>query len=186
MGLALGIAIDLVTGGTPSAIIVSDFADHGGNTTVVVGGTGTTTVQKTSGIDGYNASAVSGTALSGDFTLRIKHLQNGTTANAYFAGVNSDPLTDDAQTGIDYCFLRAEGASTWQIWESNSQKNLGLADQTYCWIWRRNGVLYYGRGALLSTAQAAPDRSVPTTATLFFDSSLYSVNDKFEVFLTIP
>jgi hypothetical protein len=167
-------------GSTPIAI-----ANRAGMT-VTSPSTGVYQVLKTAGVDAYNASAVSAIGLAGDFTLRVKHLQNGNTVQGYFAGMNADPLTDDGFAGIDRAWNRFEAGSSWNIYENGAQILAGLADATYCWMWRRTGQLFYGRGATFGVALAAPDRQVADANILFFDSTAFSINDKFEAQLVAP
>lgn len=149
-----------------------------GNTTVTHLGGGIFTVEKTAGASAYgNASAVSSIGTTGDFVLRV----NATALpGGMMVGMNSDPLTDNDYLSIDYTWNNPHpGLGT--IYESgvNISSPGGSANH---WIWRVGTTLYYGRGADLATAQAAPDRTVAgATATLYFDSSFLSIGDKVEV-----
>lgn len=153
------------------------------NTTVTYQGEGVYAIEKTAGAAStFDAAAVSNVGLSGDFVLRIKPL---VFINAFYNGVNSDPLTDNAQTGIDYGFAQ-NGNTTALIKESFTTIGSNRTLSTYWWIWRTSGTLGYGTGADLATAQASAFRTVASSATLYFDSSYSAVGERAEVFLYIP
>lgn len=148
------------------------------NTTVNHLGASVYTVEKTSGAAGFNASAVSSAGITGDFVLRVKHT---VAASSVFLGMNADPLTDNDFASIDYAWSNP-GPTFGQIYESGSLITT-LGGGTYHWIWRTGTTLGFGRGPDIATAQASPDRTVTTSATLHFDSSLHMVGDKAEVLL---
>jgi hypothetical protein len=153
------------------------------NTQVLASGGGVFTVEKISGaVDTRDAGAVSQIGLTGDFVLRLKHLS--TIDNlAWNAGMNSDPLTDDDYASIDFSWFYTPSSALWTVGESGAFPTANFADATYAWIWRVGTTLGYGRGADLATAQASPDRTVTTSATLYFDSSIPSIGGQFEVLL---
>jgi hypothetical protein len=161
-------------GSTPVAIA------NRANTTVVPLAGGAYTVEKTAGVNGtYDASAVSALGLAGSFTLRLRNL----VAGDKMAGMNTDPLTDDSYVSLDRAWQSAAGL--WAVYESSNQRIGGLADATYAWIWRRSGIVYYGRGVALPSVGSA-DWSAADASTLFFDCSLRDTNAKFEILLVTP
>ena len=153
------------------------------NTTITHLGSGVYNVEKTSGATAtYNAGAVSSTGATGDFVLRIKGTP-GVSGWGQAVGVNSDPLTDDDYASIDNTFVYIPNTDQLSIMESGTNVVTGLANSTYAWIWRIGGTLGYGRGATLGAAQASPDRTVASSGTLYFDSSLPLTADKVEVLM---
>lgn len=172
MKLGLGISL----GGWPFKRTLA-ITNHA-NTTV--GGAGLFTVKKTGGVAAtYDASAVS-TTLSGDFVLRLKSI---TSVGNWAAGMNSDPLTDDNFTSIDFAWLFDAGTASWGVYESGGAIAAGLSG-AYAWIWRTGTSLGYGLGLTLAAAQASPTRTTVSSAALAFDSSMTTVNDQFEAMLT--
>jgi len=155
------------------------ITDHA-NTSVVHIGSGVHTITKSANDGSFNASAVSSVGLTGDFVLRVKALD---IPGGIFVGMNSDPLTDDSYTSIDFAW-RNPLTTISEIWESNTQILTGIPSGTYFWIWRVGTTLGYGRGNDLATAQASPDRTTTSSATLYFDSSFLAIGDKVEVLLS--
>ena len=147
------------------------------NTTVTYRGGSVYEVEKTAGVNGYNASAVSSVGITGDFVLRLRPL---VFLNGMFVGVNSDPLTDNGDASIDFAWA-ANSATSGVIFESGSTPLGGSTTLSgYFWIWRSGTTLGYGTGADLATAQASPVRTVTTSATLYFDSTIFTVGERFE------
>lgn len=169
--------------GSPADVV------NNANTTVTPLGGGEYTIEKTAGTDGaYDASAVSTTSFSGDFLLRARLLTEGANSNLTMVGMNSDPLADNNYASIDYAWAWAHGSDTWWIYQGGTMILQFLAPATYVWIWRQGTSLKMGRGATLADAAASPDQSLTSSATLYFDSSLWSTGDKFEIYLsdTLP
>jgi hypothetical protein len=153
------------------------------NTQVTHLGSGVYAIEKTGGVDGTrDAGAISSVGVTGNFVLRIKPVS---TADAFGwdAGVNSDPLTDDDYTSIDFGWFYQPSALNWASTENGVFGVTGLPSVTYGWIWRNGSTLGYGRGADLATAQASPDRTTASTGTLFFDSAIANIGGRLEVLL---
>jgi hypothetical protein len=178
---------------SPASALVAAAADlpagtyaivNHNNTQVLASGGGVFTIEKISGaVDTRDAGAVSSAGIAGDFALRLKHLS--TIDNlAWNAGMNSDPLTDDDYASIDFSWFYTPSSTLWTVGESGAFPTGNFADATYAWIWRSGTTLGYGRGADLATAQASPDRTVTSSATLYFDSSIPSIGGQFEALLT--
>jgi hypothetical protein len=160
----------------PNAI---EIVNHN-NTRVVHVGSGAYTIEKISGaVDTRDAGAVSSVGIDGDFVLRLKHVS--TIDNlAWNAGMNSDPLTDDDYASIDFSWFYTPSSALWTVGESGAFPTGNFADATYAWIWRSGTSLNYGRGGDLATAKANPDRTVTSSATLYFDSSIPSIGGQIE------
>jgi hypothetical protein len=152
------------------------------NTTVTYQGGGAYWVEKTSGAAAYDAGAVSNVGVAGDFVLRLLPIANTTDS---MAGVNSDPLTDNTLSSIDFGFAFV-GTTSASIYESGGFISTGNALSTYYWIWRTGTTLGYGTGADLTTAQASPFRTTISSATLYFDSALFTSGAKFEAYFYRP
>lgn len=154
------------------------------NTDVGHVGNGVYRITKTAGVFGaYDAGAVSQTGITGDFVLQLTPAFNN---NLWFAGLNTDPLTNDDYTSIDFAWGFDPGTSQWFVFESGVGLTSGLAHLTSVWIWRSGTAIGYGRGADLATAQASPDRTTTSSATLYFDSSLYTTTSSFDAYLYVP
>jgi hypothetical protein len=152
------------------------------NTQVLHTGSGVYRIEKISGVDGTrDGGAVSSVGAASDFVLRLKQIATGanTTVYQYGGGVNSDPLTDDTHSTIDFLWFYIQGANAWAIFESDIDL-LEVSSSGYAWIWRTGTSLGYGRGATLAAAQAAPDRTTTSTGTLYFDSTLWGIGDTIE------
>lgn len=146
-------------------------------TSVVPLGDNVYTAEKTAGTFAWDSDAVGTVGYAGDFYLRLKQLTGGT---GFYAGMNTDPLTDSSYTSIDYALVFT--GSAWLVSESGATvgSSFGSASD-YGWIWRSGTTLGYGHGATLAAAMAAPDRTLTTSATLYFDSSLVQLGDKIEI-----
>lgn len=150
-----------------------------GNTITWHVGEGVHRIQKIAGAADYDAGAVSTAGAAGDFVIRLRPITTS-GANAYGAGANSDPLTNNYYDTIDFLALYVPGGNTWSIYENGVNQLSALANSTYFWIWRTGTTLGYGRGATLGAAQAAPDRTTTNSATLYFDSTFWSIADEME------
>lgn len=141
------------------------------NTTVTNDGAGVYTIEKTSGVDNsYDASAVSSVGVSGDFVLRLEEQTN----TGDFLGLSVNPLVSD-DANIDFAWQLYTGLG-WRP-EKNSVAQTGfLTPAAYAWIWRIGSTLYWGRGSTLADAQASPDFTDTSSATLKFDSTLAFLN----------
>jgi hypothetical protein len=172
-----------VTVHVPAAVLSNGTAlSNHANTLVTHKGGSVYEIVKVSGAaSAFDADAVSSSGQTGDFVLRLRQLR--LIGSGIIAGVNADPTTDSTYTGIDRAW---DYFGSWQIIENATFFGSALADATYSWIWRTSGTIGYGRGSTLATAQASPDRTVADSNTLFFDSSLNSVGDRFEALFYVP
>lgn len=172
-----GQALTAVGHSAPADIPTGTYAivDNGG-TLVVYQGDGVHWIERTTSAGGFTAGAVSTAGFAGDFVLRLKMLA---FVGASIVGMNSDPLTDNDFGGIEHAWEPTFG----QIYENGLIATSPGTTPTYYWIWRVGTNLSYGRGATLPDAMAAPDRTVVTSATLYFDSSFAGDGDKVEVLL---
>lgn len=170
----------------PPDLPVNSYAIVNNNNTLVTHiGDGVHIIQKTTGTAGYDASAVSSVGLGGDFVLRIKI--TGTPTGNYGAGMDNAPTGSDSYDAIDHEWFRNTGLAEWYVFENSAGPiTAAFTDATYAWIWRTGTTIGYGRGATLATAQAAPDRTVTDSATLFFDSTFFDVGERLEVKLVFP
>lgn len=152
------------------------------NTAVTYRGGGVYEIEKTAGaVDTYDASATSSASIAGDFVLRLRNLAG---SRQFIGGVNSDPTTNDSFNSIDFGALYFVGSNIWGCYENGTGVVTGLTETAkYFWIWRTGTTLGYGRGDDLATAQASPDRTTTSSATLYFDSSIDRLNDRFEALL---
>lgn len=126
-----------------------------GNTTV-----SGRTVTKVAGTNGaYDAGAVSSAVWVGACTLTFRA---ASTAIGFFAGINTDPLTDNGFSGIDHCF-RCDYDGGLSIYESGTQVAvLGTYTTDDLFMIHYSGTLvrYYWNGWLV--------RSVTVSAGLSF------------------
>lgn len=150
------------------------------NTQVLHPGSGVYTIEDTGG-GVFAAGAVSSVGCASDFILRVKMTA---LFVGVFLGMNSDRLTDDNYTSIDYAWANPSGG-TGQIYESGALVTTP-GGSSYFWIWRVGTSLNYGRGATFAIASAAIDRTVTDSSTLYFDSSFGGAGDKAEVLLYLP
>jgi hypothetical protein len=155
-------------------------------TTVTHLGDSVYSIEKTGGTgSAYDAGAVSSSGVSGPFVLRLKHLTNGSPTNAWFGGVNNDPTTDDSHV-MDYSWVYKDGSGFWDIYEGGASQAANVGNDEYAWMWRTGTTLGYGRGASFNAALNSPDRTQTTSATLYFDSSLYGANVKIQALFYVP
>lgn len=160
------------------------IANHA-NTTVAAQGGGVYRVTKTGGVNGSaDASAVSATAMPGDFTIRIQTLQ--TNKDIGF-GVNADPLTDDSYTSIDRMLLFTAGAAV-VVYENGSSV---VAPASYVtsqyWFIRRTGSAIEIRvGTSTDIALSSLVANFTSlSGTLYFDSSLLGSSGAADVLITM-
>lgn len=168
-GLSLGLSLSLSGsgGGAAPAFLVTNSA----NTTVTDLGGSEYQITKTGGVEAtYDASANSSTALTGDFIIRFTPQTDGL---GFFVGVNSDPLTDDTYTSIDYALFFTDVPNV-QYWESGVA--VGTAKATYTigdnlYLKRSGSTLSYGHGGTDGVTGYTESGTATTSATLYFDSA---------------
>lgn len=125
------------------------------------------TVTKSGGTNGaYDASAVTSASWTGAATLSFRA---ASTAIGFFAGLNTDPMTDDSFGSIDYAF-RCDYDGTLMIYESGSLiATVGQYSTSDLLTIHYSGttVRYMVNGQIV--------RSVAVSAGLsfYFDSSIY-------------
>ena len=171
---AAGAAVGFWAGYDPAAKALA-LVDAGKTSVTALGG-GTYRIAKT-GINQLDASAVSATAMQGDFILRAKSLVN----NSFSAvGMNSDPRSDHSYTSIDY-------GIGWQGGVPGILEN-GVHTQSFTangdlWMWRKGTTVYYGTGPDFQTASTTGVVRTVTGATqaLYFNSAFGTNNNTVEV-----
>lgn len=148
-----------------------------GTTVTAIGGS-LYTIEKTGGVTAtYDAAAVSASGFSGNFSLQMRQ----TVGNSGpFIGVSANPTAANGAI-IDRSWQLFSTGTLWRMFESGTLQGGSLAASAYAFIWRTGSTVGYGRGATLAAAQAAPDRTVTDTSSLFLDCSLPNTSDKIEV-----
>lgn len=151
-----------------------------GNTQVVHLGSGVYSIEKIAGSSGvYDAGAVSSSGIADDFVVRLEEA-GGT--GSYLAGASDTPLADNDYPSIDYSWLLFQASFGWRVFTGPNPQTGYFAPQTYAWIWRTGTDVFWGRGATLADAKAAPDYTVAgSTGTFYFDSAFPFVGDKVNV-----
>ncbi len=159
---------------------IVEIVNHN-NTTVTYQGDGVYRIAKTGGSSSsYDASAVSNVGVSGDFVLRLKPI----TDSGQFVGLSASPLVDDTTT-IDFSWQLYTGFGDRPYISGVAQTGF-LTRNTYAWIWRSGTTVGWGRGPDLATAQASPDFTTTSSATLYFDSTFADLTEVTEAYFYIP
>ncbi len=150
------------------------FDASAGKTTVVDEGGGQFLVTKTSGVDGdYDASALSSTALTGDFIFRLTAQQIN---KGLMFGVNADPNLDVSFTGLDFAVFFADNGVCYGF-QNGAETHTIINPYTAgmnVFIKRVSGVLSFGYGGTDGVTGLSPPASGGTVAnagTLYVDSS---------------
>jgi len=150
------------------------------NCTVAPAAGGAWVVTKSGGTDGASdASAVSATAIAGDFALRVRPLGPGLC----YAGVSANPNAGISETTIDRG-LQISGGLCRAV-EAGSFKPGSFTLATYAWIRRTGSMLQYLTGPLLATATVRRT-VVDAGAPLFFDSAIAAAGLAIEVKFDVP
>lgn len=159
---------------TPVALV------NAANTTVTDLGGGVYSIQKTGGADGaFDASFRASTGFGGDFAIRIEVVTPSASWEAI--GVSPDPTTGNTMAAIYFAFVR-QNASNWMVYANGNQLVPSTGTGAYSFIWRQGSTLFFGHGATLQEAAAAPVYvSYNVTGPLFVDSSLGGAGTVVEV-----
>lgn len=157
------------------------FTNHA-NTTITDLGGAQWRIEKTGGTDGFfDAAAHSTAAFSGDFQIRAKAVQ---TTAAFAVGANTDPTTDTGFSGIDRA-LAFQANGTVDYYEGGVLVgSLGsYTTSDYLFIRRVGSVVTFLKGPTIDVTDATLlHTGSPSTAAMYFDSSLSTLNGKVDVY----
>jgi hypothetical protein len=149
------------------------------NTTVTSKEYGWWTVQKSGGTNGvYDAAAVSATGFSGAFVLAIKP---GQLTGLGHIGMNSDPNTNNSNSGIDYGFvINATTATANNNGTNGSATTIGASH--YLFLVRSGTTLTLRYGTSEDyTAATTLQTYTSVSSTLYFDCSISTAGNAYDV-----
>ncbi|MES2442158.1 MAG: LysM peptidoglycan-binding domain-containing protein [Pseudomonadota bacterium] len=156
---------------------------NGANTSVAQQSDGLYRITKTGGGTGPDADARGAVAATGDFVLEIKPLQNN---QPVIIGASTAPATSSGMSDMAYGIYLDFG-TIWN-WPAGTAISYGAYSAgDHIFMERVGSTLNYYKGANLAAAKAAGALGTVagvSTATMYFDSTLYAVGSQFEVGFT--
>lgn len=148
------------------------------NVTVASKEGGWWTVTKSGGVNGtYDAAAVSATGFAGNFVLAIKPAQ--ITGLAYI-GMNADPNTNNSNSGIDYAFA-LNGTTAQANNNGTGGSSTTISASSYLFLVRIGTSLTLRYGTSEDYTAATTLQTYTTSATLYFDSSISTASNAYDV-----
>lgn len=140
------------------------------NMTVTDLGNGAYRLEKTGGSPAtYDASAVSSKAAPGDCALKCAFTY--TDNQTGFVGLNDDPLASDTWQDINYGLIWSGGS--WYVYESSANPFSWVSGvETTVWIRRVGSTITFLEGPVLGSATLRYTSLIPSSAPLYFDSSI--------------
>lgn len=171
-------AAQLATLLRPGAAIVV-----GTNTSVAQQSDGLYRITKTAGGTPWTADARGAVAATGDFILEVKPAQNN---QPLIAGVSTAPATSSGNGEIAYgIYLDFGNIYNWPAGTSINYGTYSAGD--HIWMARVGNTISYYKGASFAAATAAGALGTVggvSTATMYFDSTLYTVGSAMDVGFT--
>jgi len=161
-----------------------DFIGNNGNLTITGNGTSTVNIFKTSGSGAWDTQAYMSTGFTAPVTLEFNK-QAGTTDNGVSYAMiswNADPTTDASYISLDYASYPYR-TDNYSVYHNGSQPHFGGAWSTaskFYIVYAANGFMYHYNGSTLLYSV-----NYGTGATVYLDTSFYSVNATFGGFSNI-
>jgi len=170
-----------LTGGAAAPLSIAIVNNAG---TTVSGNAAGYRVTKSAATSNWDADAVSSTGIAGDFTIRLQVV----SGSEILAGCNADPLTDSSYTSVDRALVFRLGGNV-EAWEDGAM----VATPS---TWTSADYFFVRRVGTAIKAYKGPSTAIgaatlfytftASSATMFFDSSLFTPSCSFDVLFTAP